>query len=59
MRNAIELADLFAVAQGDIDTALRRWEPAQLDAGNRLRLLGQRLGIRSGLDTEQSARVSG
>jgi 2-polyprenyl-6-methoxyphenol hydroxylase-like FAD-dependent oxidoreductase len=45
--NALALADCLAVAKGDVVEALRRWEPDQLEMGERLRVYGQRLGNRS------------
>lgn len=45
--NALALADCLAAANGDVVEALRRWEPAQLDYGEQLRVHGQRLGNRS------------
>jgi 2-polyprenyl-6-methoxyphenol hydroxylase-like FAD-dependent oxidoreductase len=45
--NALALADCLAVAKGDVVQALRRWEPDQLEMGERLRVYGQRLGNRS------------
>jgi 2-polyprenyl-6-methoxyphenol hydroxylase-like FAD-dependent oxidoreductase len=44
--NALALADYLA-ATGDVEDALRRWEPDQLEMGERLREYGQRLGNRS------------
>ena len=45
--NALALTNCLAVAKGDVVAALRRWEPAQLDYGEQLRVHGQRLGKRS------------
>jgi 2-polyprenyl-6-methoxyphenol hydroxylase-like FAD-dependent oxidoreductase len=45
--NALALADCLTAANGDVVEALRRWEPAQLNYGEQLRLHGQRLGNRS------------
>src|SRR5205807_3262555 len=47
--NALALADCLTATGGDVDVeeALRRWEPDQLDMGRRLQALGQRLGNRS------------
>jgi 2-polyprenyl-6-methoxyphenol hydroxylase-like FAD-dependent oxidoreductase len=45
--NALALADCLAAASGDVVQALRRWEPAQLEYGEQLRVHGQRLGNRS------------
>jgi 2-polyprenyl-6-methoxyphenol hydroxylase-like FAD-dependent oxidoreductase len=45
--NALALADCLAEAGGDVEEALRRWEPDQLEMGERLRVYGQRLGNRS------------
>jgi 2-polyprenyl-6-methoxyphenol hydroxylase-like FAD-dependent oxidoreductase len=44
--NALALAECLSVA-GDVVEALRRWEPDQLEMGERLREYGQRLGNRS------------
>ncbi|APW60398.1 FAD binding domain-containing protein [Paludisphaera borealis] len=52
--NTLALADCLTAAKGDVVEALRRWEPAQLDLGRRLRQLGQRLGDRSQFGKEQS-----
>jgi 2-polyprenyl-6-methoxyphenol hydroxylase-like FAD-dependent oxidoreductase len=48
--NALALADRLTDASGDVVEALRRWEPAQLDYGEQLRVHGQRLGNRSQFD---------
>jgi 2,6-dihydroxypyridine 3-monooxygenase len=45
--NALGLADCLTATGGDVEEALRRWEPDQLELGERLRLSGQRLGNRS------------
>jgi 2,6-dihydroxypyridine 3-monooxygenase len=45
--NAIALVECLAVALGDVVEALRRWDPDQLEMGERLRVYGQRLGNRS------------
>jgi 2-polyprenyl-6-methoxyphenol hydroxylase-like FAD-dependent oxidoreductase len=45
--NALALADCLAVAKGDVVEALRRWEPDQLEMGERLWVFGQSLGNRS------------
>lgn len=45
--NALALADCLTATNGDVIEALRRWEPAQLDYGEQLRIQGQRLGNRS------------
>jgi 2-polyprenyl-6-methoxyphenol hydroxylase-like FAD-dependent oxidoreductase len=45
--NVFALADCLTVADGNVVEALRRWEPAQLDYGEQLRVHGQRLGNRS------------
>jgi 2-polyprenyl-6-methoxyphenol hydroxylase-like FAD-dependent oxidoreductase len=45
--NALALADCLTATSGDVGGALRRWEPAQLDYGEQLRVHGQRLGNRS------------
>jgi 2-polyprenyl-6-methoxyphenol hydroxylase-like FAD-dependent oxidoreductase len=39
--NALALADCLTVAKGDVVEALRRWEPDQLEMGERLRVYGQ------------------
>jgi 2-polyprenyl-6-methoxyphenol hydroxylase-like FAD-dependent oxidoreductase len=44
--NALALAECLS-ATGDVVEALRRWEPDQLEMGERLREYGQRLGNRS------------
>jgi 2-polyprenyl-6-methoxyphenol hydroxylase-like FAD-dependent oxidoreductase len=44
--NAVALAACLAATR-DVETALRRWEPDQLEMGERLRAHGQRLGNRS------------
>jgi len=41
------LADALSLSAGDIMAGLGRWEPGQLDLGQRLRIHGQRLGNRS------------
>jgi 2-polyprenyl-6-methoxyphenol hydroxylase-like FAD-dependent oxidoreductase len=48
--NALALADCLTTTSGDVVEALRRWEPAQLDYGEQLRVHGQRLGNRSQFD---------
>ncbi len=45
--NALALADCLTGAKGDVVEALLRWEPDQLELGERLRASGQRLGDRS------------
>ena len=45
--NALALADCLAATGGDVTEALRRWEPDQMELGERLRDYGQRLGNRS------------
>src|SRR6266481_4725727 len=45
--NALGLADCLTVTGGNVEEALRRWEPDQLELGERLRVSGQRLGNRS------------
>src|SRR5262249_18752892 len=45
--NALALADCLTAANGDVVEAVRRWEPAQLEYGEQLRVHGQRLGNRS------------
>jgi 2-polyprenyl-6-methoxyphenol hydroxylase-like FAD-dependent oxidoreductase len=45
--NAMALADCLQASDGDVVEALRRWEPDQLEIGNRLREHGKRLGERS------------
>jgi 2-polyprenyl-6-methoxyphenol hydroxylase-like FAD-dependent oxidoreductase len=45
--NALGLADCLTATGGDVEEALRRWEPDQLELGERLRVSGQRLGNRS------------
>jgi 2-polyprenyl-6-methoxyphenol hydroxylase-like FAD-dependent oxidoreductase len=45
--NALGLADCLTASGGDVEEALRRWEPDQLDMGRRLQVHGQRLGNRS------------
>lgn len=45
--NAMALADNLQASGGDVVEALRRWEPDQLEIGNRLREHGKRLGERS------------
>ena len=44
--NALALADYLTTTSG-LQDALRRWEPGQLEMGERLREYGQRLGNRS------------
>jgi 2-polyprenyl-6-methoxyphenol hydroxylase-like FAD-dependent oxidoreductase len=48
--NALALAGCLATTDGDVVEALSRWEPDQLAYGERLRVLGQRLGNRSQFD---------
>jgi 2-polyprenyl-6-methoxyphenol hydroxylase-like FAD-dependent oxidoreductase len=48
--NALGLADCLTATGGDVQEALRRWEPDQLDMGRRLQVHGQRLGNRSQFD---------
>ncbi len=45
--NALGLANCLTATGGDVEKALRRWEPDQLKLGERLRVFGQRLGNRS------------
>jgi len=45
--NALGLADRLTATGGDVEEALRRWEPDQLELGEQLRVFGQRLGNRS------------
>jgi 2-polyprenyl-6-methoxyphenol hydroxylase-like FAD-dependent oxidoreductase len=45
--NALALSDCLTATNGHVVEALRRWEPAQLDYGEQLRVHGQRLGNRS------------
>jgi 2-polyprenyl-6-methoxyphenol hydroxylase-like FAD-dependent oxidoreductase len=45
--NALGLADRLTATGGDVEEALRRWEPDQLELGELLRVFGQRLGNRS------------
>ena len=45
--NALSLADCLTATESDVEEALRRWEPDQLELGERLRVFGQRLGNRS------------
>jgi 2-polyprenyl-6-methoxyphenol hydroxylase-like FAD-dependent oxidoreductase len=42
--NALGLADCITATGGDVEEAMRRWEPDQLVLGERLRVSGQRLG---------------
>lgn len=49
--NATALADCLTVAKGEVNEALRWWEPDQLVYGERLRVHGQRLGNRSQFGT--------
>jgi 2,6-dihydroxypyridine 3-monooxygenase len=48
--NALALADCLTAAGGDVVEALRRWEPDQMELGERLRNFGKRLGNRSQFD---------
>src|ERR1700692_5009471 len=48
--NALGLADCLTATGGDVKEALRRWEPDQMELGERLRDYGQRLGNRSQFD---------
>jgi 2-polyprenyl-6-methoxyphenol hydroxylase-like FAD-dependent oxidoreductase len=48
--NALALADCFTAIGGDVVETLRRWEPDQMELGERLRDYGQRLGNRSQFD---------
>jgi 2,6-dihydroxypyridine 3-monooxygenase len=48
--NALALADCLKASGGDVLEALRRWEPDQMELGERLRDYGQRLGNRSQFD---------
>jgi 2,6-dihydroxypyridine 3-monooxygenase len=48
--NALALADCLTATGGDVVDTLRRWEPDQLELGERLRDYGQRLGNRSQFD---------
>jgi 2,6-dihydroxypyridine 3-monooxygenase len=45
--NAMSLAEALSLSGGDVEEAVARWEPNQLDLGKRLRIQGQRLGNRS------------
>ena len=45
--NALALADCLTATGSEVEEALRRWEPDQLDLGQRLRDHGRRLGTRS------------
>jgi len=49
--NALGLADCLTATGGDVEEALRRWEPDQIELGERLRVSGQRLGNRSQFNT--------
>jgi 2-polyprenyl-6-methoxyphenol hydroxylase-like FAD-dependent oxidoreductase len=48
--NALALADDLMATGGDVVAALRRWEPDQMELGERLRDYSQRLGNRSQFD---------
>jgi 2-polyprenyl-6-methoxyphenol hydroxylase-like FAD-dependent oxidoreductase len=48
--NALGLADSLTASRGDVEEALHRWEPDQLDKGRQLQVHGQRLGNRSQFD---------
>ena len=48
--NALALADCLTATGSDVEEALRRWEPDQLDMGRQLQVHGQRLGNRSQFD---------
>ena len=48
--NALALADCLTDTGGDVVEALRRWEPDQMELGERLRDYGRRLGNRSQFD---------
>jgi 2-polyprenyl-6-methoxyphenol hydroxylase-like FAD-dependent oxidoreductase len=48
--NALGLADCLTASGGDVQETLRRWEPDQMELGERLRDYGQRLGDRSQFD---------
>src|SRR5258708_2852561 len=41
--NALGLADCLTATGGDVEEALRRWEPTELDTGRQLQVHGQRL----------------
>ena len=45
--NALALANSLEGSEADVELALRRWEPDQIELGRRLRVYGQRLGDRS------------
>jgi 2-polyprenyl-6-methoxyphenol hydroxylase-like FAD-dependent oxidoreductase len=45
--NALGLADCLTATSGIVVEALQRWEPAQLDYGEQLRVHGKRLGDQS------------
>lgn len=45
--NAISLAGALEASAGGVEEGLGRWEPSQLDLGNRLLVQGRRLGNRS------------
>lgn len=47
---ALALVDCLTAADEDVVEALRRWEPAQLNYGEQLRVHGQRFGNRSQLN---------
>jgi 2-polyprenyl-6-methoxyphenol hydroxylase-like FAD-dependent oxidoreductase len=47
---ALALADSLTATGGDVGETLRRWEPDQMELGERLRDSGQRLGNRSQFD---------
>ena len=48
--NALALADCLTATGGDVVETLRRWEPDQMELGERVRDYGQRLGNRSQFD---------
>jgi 2-polyprenyl-6-methoxyphenol hydroxylase-like FAD-dependent oxidoreductase len=45
--NALSLTDALCGSAGNIEESPKRWEPAQLDMGKRLRNVGQQLSDRS------------
>jgi 2-polyprenyl-6-methoxyphenol hydroxylase-like FAD-dependent oxidoreductase len=45
--NAIALGETIRASSGDLDTALGKWESAQLTLGQRLEAQGRMLGNRS------------
>jgi 2-polyprenyl-6-methoxyphenol hydroxylase-like FAD-dependent oxidoreductase len=54
--NALALADCLKATGGDVVETLRRWEPDQMELGERLRDSGQRLGNRSQFDSGRLRR---